>query len=221
MKKISLSLLLISSLVLLIACEQHDHNKELADVSIDEETIPMGNREILNKVFNIKYCLLEDINEDYSLEEAKADQCVVHENGDITSGQEVWEVFLEACAAKEACKVRLGTYYTLGDPSHYSKEHYEEIKDNYPVLHMTDLEFDGEGYQVKLYDQEELLIKDYDYLLKYEGKANVEAIYTDYTYYVLVNDDSVTWEDIWNGMISSQMGAMIDHWVAYQDKVYK
>lgn len=221
MKKISRGILLISSLALLVGCGEHDQHIEPTEIEIIEEQLALDHDVTQSGIFNVEYSLLEDIRDDYSLEQAKLDQCVVHENSDITSGQEVWDCFLEACVAKEACTVRLGTYYTLRDPSHYSKEHYEEIKDDYPVLYITDLNFDGESYTVKFYDQGELIIRDYKYLLKYEGKANVEATYTDYTYYVLVNDETVTWADIWNGMISSQLGAAIDHWVAYQDKVYK
>jgi hypothetical protein len=34
--------------------------------------------------------------------------------------------------------------YTLGDPSQYSKEYYAEIRDDYPVLYIMELSYDGE-----------------------------------------------------------------------------
>lgn len=39
--------------------------------------------------------------------------------------------------------------------------------------------------------------KSLTYLVKYTGKPSSEsATYSEYTYYVLVNDDTLTWEEI-------------------------
>lgn len=56
---------------------------------------------------------LEELPEDYSLEQAKADGYLAAEDGTITSGQESWEDFLEAVDAGKAASVRLCGYFTL------------------------------------------------------------------------------------------------------------
>ena len=58
---------------------------------------------------------LEDLPADYSLEQAKEDGCVVHENGDVTQGQEAFEAFRSAAGEGKTAGVRLAHYYTLGD----------------------------------------------------------------------------------------------------------
>jgi len=58
-------------------------------------------------------------------------------------------------------------------------------------------------------------------MVKYEGKANPEAIFSAYTYYVLVNDKNVTWSDIEKGMHSSQFGDSVDHYKVYSDIILK
>lgn len=78
---------------------------------------------------------LEELPDDYTVEQAKEDGCVIYENGDITYGQEIWDAFVETVSAqKEASSVRLGFYYTLDEPSRYSPDYYESIKDDYPCL---------------------------------------------------------------------------------------
>jgi len=75
---------------------------------------------------------LEELSEDYSLEQAKEDGCLVTEDGIVTSGRDAWEKFLKAADAGKSASVRLCTYYTLDDPSRYDPDYYESIKDDYP-----------------------------------------------------------------------------------------
>ena len=165
---------------------------------------------------------LEEIPETYTLEDAKKDGLVVYEDSSITSGQETWDDFIKKCDKKEEASVLLAFYYTIGDASHYSKELYEEIKDEYPILYIQKLFFNGSEYTITWYEDEQLITKTYNYLMKYEGKPRSQtAIFSDYVYYVLINDNSVTWEDIEDGMLSSQLGASIDHIKVYSKYTYK
>ncbi len=153
---------------------------------------------------------------DYTLDDAKTDGCVVYEDGSITDGQQAWDAFVAATNSAKAASVRLAFYYTLGDPSHYAKEYYEEIKDKYPVLSLQDLRFDGKKYTIQSMEDGKLDTKEYKYLLRYEGKpGSSDAIFSHYVYYVLVQDDTVTWDQIEHGMISSQSGDWIDHRTVY------
>ena len=88
---------------------------------------------------------LKDIWESSTVNQARADGCVVYDNGDIASGQEIWDEFLQKESAGEAATVRLAFYYTLSDPSHYDPDYYKQIKDMYPMLFIQELSFDGES----------------------------------------------------------------------------
>jgi hypothetical protein len=164
----------------------------------------------------------DQLPKDYTLEDAKEDGCVVYEDLDITSGQAVWDKFIKDTENGKNSVVRIAFYYTLGDPSHYSKEYYEEIKDDYPILYIMDLRYDGESYALLRTEEGKEYTDEYRYLVKYTGKPRSDsAAFSGYTYYVLVNDNTLTWKDIENGMVSSQSGAWIDHQIVYSDLTYK
>ena len=91
---------------------------------------------------------LEQLPDNYSLEQAKKDGCVTHENGDVTQGKEIFEAFYNTAKSGKTAEVRLAFYYTLDDPSRYDPEYYESIKDDYPCLFIQDLSFDGEQYTI-------------------------------------------------------------------------
>jgi len=160
---------------------------------------------------------LESLPADYSLEQAKEDGCVVQENSIITSGQELWDSFVETVNSGKEVTVRLGFYYNL-DPSRCDLGYYQSVKDDYPVLYIKDLTFDGMGYTIFGYEGNEEIVKKYHYLKKYEGVAeSPSASYDSYVRYVLTNDDTVTWEQITHGLISSRFGDYIDHYTVYTE----
>ena len=162
-----------------------------------------------------------EIPQDYTLENAKADNLVVHENGNITSGQEAWDMFIERVGKGDPCAVRLAFYYTLDDWN-VSPELYEEIKDDYPALYIQDLSFDGNTYTLySVEDGNEHNFR-YGHLKKMtEASPPPSATYTKRQMYVLVNDEDATWEKIQSGMLSSQSGDHIDHRVVYSKYTYK
>lgn len=165
---------------------------------------------------------LEELPADYSLEQAKADGCVTHENADVTQGREVFENFYNTAKSGKAAAVRLAFYYTLGDPSRYAPELYESIKDDYPKLFVQDLSFDGKEYTIRWYEDGEEIIWTFSFLMKYEGQAeSSDALYKSYVRYVLTNDDTVTWKELMYGMISSQSGDYIAHKIVYTDLIYE
>jgi len=160
----------------------------------------------------------DQLPDDYSLENAKADGCIVFENLDITSGQSVWEHFIEKTTNGESSNARLAFYYTLNDPSQYSEEYYEEIQNDYPVLYIMDLSYDGEKFKLYHSKDGQKYSSEYKYLVKYTGKPrSAHATFSQYVYYVLVNDDSFTWTQVDDGMFSSQFGGRIDHYKVYSD----
>jgi len=158
--------------------------------------------------------------QDYSLEQVKDEGFVVFENSSITSGQFVWNEFVENTVKGIACNVGLAFYYTL-DGQNISPEYYEEIKDDYPCLFLQDLNFDGEIYTLFSREEGEEYIYKYKYLKRFEEKGSQTAAFSWCVRYVLVNDDNVTLGQITRGELSSQSGAWIDHKVVYSKYLYK
>lgn len=165
---------------------------------------------------------LKDVAGSFSLEDAKRDGYVVIEDSKVTGGKDTWQNFVELSAKKKPCKIRVVHHYTIGDPSHYDPTYYESIKDDYPKMYIFELVYNGEVFSESYYEGEKLYQSEYKYLMKYEGNAeNQNATYTSYVRYVLVNDDKVTWSDIWRGMLSSQSGALIPNSQIYTDLIFK
>lgn len=161
---------------------------------------------------------LKEVADHYSLEDAKRDGYVIIEDGSVTHGKENWLSFVALTQERTPCKSRVVHYYTLGDPSHYDPEYYESIKDDYPVMYILELEYDGDKFRVSHFEDDKLYQSEFKYLMKCEGEAETNsATYKAYVRYVLVNDDKVTWSDIWRGMISSRFGDYIPHQKIYSE----
>lgn len=168
----------------------------------------------------VAYTPLEQLPTDYTVEQAEVDGCVVHENSNIRSGQERWERFLKDVEKGKAATVRLADYYVLLDPSRYGAEYYKSIKDDYPKLYVKDLTYDGTQYTVRWFEEGTEYVRAYQYLMRYEGEApGKSASFDSYLRYVLTNDSTVTWEEIFGGMVSSQFGAWIDHCEVYTELI--
>ena len=166
------------------------------------------------------YIPYQDIPQDYSPENAKDDNLVVHENVNITSGQAVWDAFVESTEKGEPCTVRLAFYYTL-DNQNISPEYYEEIKDDYPAMYIQDLSYDGNTYTLFYIEDGSEYTFQYKFLKQMtEVTPPLTAIYTKRDMYVLVNDEDVTWEELWNGILL-RFGDYIDHKTVYSKYTYK
>ena len=163
------------------------------------------------------YIPYAEIPEDYSLENAKNDNLVIFEDGDITSGQAVWDEFMENTEQGKSYAVRLAFYYTLDGqgitPAH---EQYEEIKSDYPALFIQDLTFNRKTYTLYSVENGKEYTFKYKYLKRFVEASPKEAVpYRETIRYVLVNDKEATWEQIISGMLSSRFGAWIDHKTVY------
>jgi len=164
------------------------------------------------------YVPYDQLTGDYSLENAKADNCVVFENSRLTSGSKAWREFIDKTEAGEKAFVRLAYYYTL-DSQRVSPELYEEIKDDYPKLFIKDLSFDCENYHLYYAEGEKEYESEYPYMMHYSGKARSGAAFSRYDCYILVRDKNVTYEQIEKGMLSSILGDQIDHVSVYTNLI--
>ena len=150
--------------------------------------------------------LLTDLPDNYTAVDAIGDGCVVFEDGTITGGQAIWDQFIQSCNEGQPAEVRTVTYYYKTDNVHY----------------VHDLYYDGDSYTQVWYEEGERILRSFKYLVRYEGPApSPNATFTDYVYYVMVNDPDVTWKELEWGLLSSRMGDYIPHMVVYWYRNYK
>lgn len=156
--------------------------------------------------------LLETYPTDMPVEEmlelAKGDNCVVSEDSRVTSGGEYWEKFLEKVQEQKNAQIRLVKYHSLGEENPYAPEFYELKKKEYPKVDFYSLVYvAGEGFWLgyrPCTKEEPELVRCYNYLKHYGGDtATPGSVDSHYDRYVLVDDDSVTWEDIMQQMARS------------------
>ena len=83
------------------------------------------------------------------------------------------------------------------------------------------LSYDGEVYTLTISDGGENQTKTFSYLMKFETtpfQASSALSPGKQAQYVLTHSNKVTWNDLFEGMVSSQMAAYIDHYVIYAEK---
>lgn len=203
MRKIIALLLLSCTLILLCSCAKKQAN---ADNS-RKDGITM--EELFQKKCSAKE----------ALEYSKNSNTVVLEDLTCTSGSEVWDEFYKSVSSGKSASVLCAFYYTL-DKENISPELYAQEKDLYPQLFFYLVEYDGKEFTVKTrMSSEEKLEREetYQYLKHYTGDAPSTAIYSKYDYYVLVDEEDLTWEDIEKGLFSSQYGAMKKHCTVFEN----
>ena len=159
------------------------------------------------------YIDLETSAETYTLKDAKAADYVIISDDQVASGEDTWNDFVLLAESGTPAKIRIFYNYF------FSMLSSRAVMNTYD--HLTEVEFDGEKYisrSVGLGQQGQFQKKTYQYLMRYEGKPTSPwAKYDHFLRYVLVNDDTVTWEDIQRGILSSQSGDYISHEPVYTD----
>lgn len=145
---------------------------------------------------------LEEIGKEYTVEDAENDGCVIMKDGDVSAGRDIWQSFCNKSQKGESSCVRLVHYHEL-DKDRVAAEYYEKIKDEYPVMYVFDLVYDGEDYGVRYFNDGEERVESFKHLLRYEGEFAPGMNQKTYLRYVLTNDDTITWSDIENSMVSS------------------
>lgn len=85
----------------------------------------------------------------------------------------------------------------------------------------VDLSYDGNVYTLtSQYSIDGNSTYTYRYLKHFSGeKAWENADHDAFEYYILVNDDSITWQDISSGRLNDQEGGLA-HWTVYADFTY-
>ena len=154
---------------------------------------------------------------DEALAAAKELGAVVNENGRITSGKKVWNEFFAKTEAGESAAVLIANYSTL-DPERTDPETYEEEKDNYPVLYLSLVTYNGDIFEKTDRDCRTGEVDSSEkwlYLKHFTGSTQTETC--TYDHYVLVNEPDVTWEQLEHGMLSANFTDYIPFTWAYMD----
>lgn len=166
---------------------------------------------------------LETADGDYTLEQAKAERCVVFEDSVIAAGQDVWDAFVKSAQDGKKASVRFVNYYTL-DETRCSPEYYESAKDDYPKPFTEDLSYDGEAYTLRYYDEGEEYTETYQYLKRFDEYPYTNTPAYRMVIYMLLNDETVTYSDFMRSIASSDSrtprveGAIVYYTLVY-DKV--
>lgn len=156
---------------------------------------------------------------DEALALAKEEGLVVFEDFLLTAGGEAWEEFCEKVNRGEAAGVFSAFYYTL-DEELVDPVVYEMEKDNYPQLYINKLEYEEDVFTIAVRESRESEYEEeqsYQYLKHYTEEMEWEGSVFSYEYYILVNDDGVSLEDIRQSLASSQSGDRIPHFMVYCD----
>lgn len=158
---------------------------------------------------------LETASETYTLEQAKAEHCVVFEDSVITAGQEQWDSFLERTQSGKPAEVRLVDHYTL-DKERCSPEYYESVKDEYPKLFVNEVSFNGEVYTERYYDEGREYTETYQYLKRFDEMPRTAAPEYRLVIYMLLNDETATYSEFMAALASSDSNTpRVDGTVVY------
>lgn len=144
---------------------------------------------------------LEELPEIYSAEQAALDGCFVSEDGVAWQNKEAFQQFAQDAANGIPGSVRLVNWHH-GEDAQWSA---------------MDLSFDGREYLLQgLSDS-----YTFRYLKHFTGtKDKEDAEYDRYEYYILVNDNSVTLQDIHSGKLDMSYWATPTYWTVYADYTY-
>lgn len=145
------------------------------------------------------------------LETAKAEGCVVTENGGVTAGQEAWQTFCETAWAGDDAEVRLADWH---DGTARSTEQ----------LAFYDLAFDGEAYTVSgNYGAGNPDLRTYTYseLLCFPDQPAERPDAVSFTAYYLADDPELTYEDIRRSETASLEADRVDAYCVYMEYVWR
>ena len=157
---------------------------------------------------------------DSALEDAIQAGYVIIEDGIATHGQNKWKTFYEDTQKGKAASVVVARYQTL-DPQRCDIAYFEAFNQDYPNLNIYYLSYDGNTYTLSFVDGGVQYTRTYEYIMRYETdtlSVMSSKVPQKTTRYILTHDNQVTWEELFGGMYSSQLGAYIDHYSIYAER---
>lgn len=170
--------LLMCSMLILVSCSKTNNSNDSLPEYLNFNELPLN----------------------YTLENAKADGCVVFKDLSLISGQTEWSKFRKLVKGKKAATVRIAEYYSKENPS----------------LVLIDLSFDGSAYLVT---EEDGVKKQYNYLNHYKVDAGKDASYSTLDCYILVNQKDVSFDELERSRISSNSNDYIDQYRIFVNQI--
>lgn len=149
---------------------------------------------------------MEDLPERYSQEQAMIDGCFVQEDGIARYNKERFQEFVANANNGIPGIIRI---YNC----HYGEEFQWSV---------ADLAYDANQYTLtSQYTIDERNSYSFRYLKHYTGeKAWENAEHDAFEYYILVNDDTLTWQDIHSNILDMGDSQNPPHWTVYSDFTY-
>ena len=145
---------------------------------------------------------LNELPEVYSAEQAMIDGCFITEDGTARENKELFKDFAVCSWNGMPGVIRIVNWH-YGEDSHWSA---------------MDLNFDGNVYTITTLEN----TYTFKYLKQFTGeKAWEGADHDAFDYYVLVNDNSVTFEDIMSGKLDMSDWKNPAHWTVYANFIYR
>ena len=164
---------------------------------------------------------LKYVTENYSLTRAILANYVVMIDGDVVANPERMHNFYQKVGKGAPASIRFVTYFTIGDPDRMSDELFESSRAKYPSIYFHELSYDGNKFTLRWFEGETEYVQTWKYLLRFEGKpANPSASFMGFDSYMLTNRNDVTYEMLWNGVLSSNSRDHIPFTEVYHDDLY-
>ena len=171
-----------------------------------ETTLPTTNYYVSNAYREIAFGRTTFTPEE-ALKWAKSHDIPVFEDGICTAGREAWEIFCEDARPGFDAEIVCAYYYSA-DEENPASLYFYLIRYNNDIFKVESKSCTDEYLEAD---------SQFGYLNHYTGENPEGAEYDCYDFYVLVDDSSVTWEDIMEGMFSSDSSKQIDHRVVFSD----
>ena len=155
------------------------------------------------------------------LEQAKEDGKIVLEDGYAASGQALWNTFYKLAGEGKHISADIVHYHTLREPGQYDQKYYEAHKEDYPSLYEFELTYDDGTYTMKWKEYGMEYERQFKYLRKFEDVLPTQQSFKEpqkVTRYVLTNNNTASWDELWRSLTSSQLGDFIDHYTIYSEK---
>ena len=145
---------------------------------------------------------------DEALKWAKGAGALVYENGEYT-GAEAWNDFHTSVLREEPASLLLATYMTSNDAE----------ADHTPQLTFYYIVYNGEYFVVSERGSDEKTVRaseKYMHLLRLDDDYMSESVLN--AIYMLVDNPTITWKQIMEGMLSSASPDMVKHFWIYSEK---
>ena len=150
---------------------------------------------------------LEELPENYSAEQAAIDGCLVCPEGNPRDNIETFQEFAEACMEGQPGWFRIVHWYYGEDPYYIAE----------------DITFDGNNYTVKYVESNVGIVvtsPEYPYLKHFTGDKEEERFpYDAYEHYVLVKDNEITWQEIFDGKYQGKWRPIFQNYIYYPKKI--